>query len=143
MDGKLDWMAAGMPIEGTSAGGLAGDIARDDVPTSRTGETLGEARVRIEAGEWDICVVTNDQDVVLGVLGEKELSEADHRHVGDVMRPGPSTFRPHVPIQAMAHHMMDHDLPRALITTSDGRLTGVLRKDDAVHIAHGGHSQHE
>jgi Mg/Co/Ni transporter MgtE len=51
------------------------------------------------------------------------------------MRPGPSTFRPHVPIEEMAHFMVHHDLPSSPVTTSDGRLVGLLRREDAARVA--------
>jgi Mg/Co/Ni transporter MgtE len=51
------------------------------------------------------------------------------------MRPGPSTFRPLVPIAEMARYMTEHDLPTVPITTADGRLIGVLRREDALQVA--------
>jgi predicted transcriptional regulator len=51
------------------------------------------------------------------------------------MRPGPSTFRPYVPIAEMAKYMADHDLESSPITTSDGRLVGLLRRCDAARVA--------
>jgi hypothetical protein len=33
--------------------------------------------------------------------------------------------------------MLDHGLPNSPITTSDGRLVGILLRDDAVRVAHG------
>jgi Mg/Co/Ni transporter MgtE len=56
------------------------------------------------------------------------------------MRPGPSTFRPHVPIEEMAQFMHEHDLVSSPITSSDGRLIGLLRREDALRVAH---EQHE
>jgi hypothetical protein len=32
--------------------------------------------------------------------------------------------------------MVGHDLPSSPITSSDGRLIGLLRREDAVHAAH-------
>ena len=39
--------------------------------------------------------------------------------------------------------MTDHDLPTSPVTTSDGRLIGVLRREDAVRAAHGQHLHDE
>ena len=39
---------------------------------------------------------------VLGLLRERELGEGHDEPVEQVMRPGPSTFRPYVPIEEMA-----------------------------------------
>jgi Mg/Co/Ni transporter MgtE len=58
------------------------------------------------------------------------------------MRPGPSTFRPHVSIGEMAHFMIDHDIVSSPITASDGRLIGLLRAEDAVRAAHEQHAHH-
>jgi CBS domain len=85
------------------------------------------------------CVVVNDERVVLGLLRQEELERPEGR-IEEVMRPGPSTFRPHVPIEEMADFMVAHDLPTSPITSSDGRLIGVLRREDAVHVAHQGHA---
>jgi predicted transcriptional regulator len=136
VDGKLDWLAAGLPTEGTNAERpRAGTVARGDVPTCRLDEPVGEVRERVRAARWDACVVVNDERVVLGLLREPELDRDDGEPIERVMRPGPSTFRPHVPIVEMARFMVAHDLPTSPITSSDGRLIGVLRREDAVQAA--------
>ena len=141
MDGKLDWLAAGLPTEGTMAEHpRAGDVARRDVPTCRLDEPIEEVRERARAVGWDACVVVNGERVVLGLLRDEELAAGRGERAEKVMRPAPSTFRPHVPIEEMAHFMMDHDLPTSPVTSSDGRLIGILRREDAVAIAHADHS---
>ena len=48
IDGKVDWMAAGLPTEGTNAQHpRAGDIARKDVPTAGLQEKLGDVKARV------------------------------------------------------------------------------------------------
>ena len=136
MDGKLDWLAAGLPTEGTNAERRrAADVARADVPTCRIDERVERVRERVRAAGWDACVVVNDERVVLGLLRQEELERPEGR-IEQVMRPGPSTFRPHVPIEELANFMVAHDLPTSPITSSDGRLIGVLRREDAIHVAH-------
>lgn len=88
-------------------------------------------------------MVVNDQRVVLGLLRAAELAAASEGPVEAVMRPGPSTFRPHVPITEMAHYMIEHELVSAPVTTSDGRLVGLLRRDDAALVAHELHARDE
>jgi len=144
VDGKLDWLAAGLPTEGTNAARpRAGDVARKDVPTCRANEPIGEVRQRVRAAGWDACVVVNDERVVLGLLRGAELDTEQDEPVERAMRPGPSTFRPHVPIEEMAQFMVAHDLPTSPITSSDGRLIGVLRREDAVRVAHEQHEHDE
>jgi CBS domain-containing protein len=143
VDGKLDWLAAGLPIEGTGAERLrAGEVARRDVPTCRLDDSIGEVRERVRAAGWDACVVVNDERVVLGLLREEELGRGQDEPVEEVMRPGPSTFRPHVPIEEMAQFMVEHDLPTSPITSSDGRLIGLLRKEDSARAALELHEHH-
>jgi CBS domain-containing protein len=50
-----------------------------------------------------------------------------------VMRPGPSTFRPHVPLDDILKFMVAHDLFNTPITTSDGKLVGLIRREDVAH----------
>ena len=136
MAGELDWLAAGLPTEGRNASRpRAGEVARRDVPTCRLDESIGEVRVRVRAAGWDACVVVNDERVVLGLLRAEELRRGQDESIERVMRPGPSTFRPHVPIEELAHHMIHHDLPASPVTTSDGRLVGLLRREDAARVA--------
>jgi predicted transcriptional regulator len=142
--GKLDWLAAGGPIEGTGAAQLrAGSVARADVPTCGLDERLGEVRERVKAAGWDACVVVNTERVVLGLLRAGELDSDPGSRIEQAMRPGPSTFRPHVPIAEMAHYLVDHDVESAPVTTSDGRLVGLLLRADALHAAHQAHEAHQ
>jgi magnesium transporter len=126
-------MAAGLPTEGTNAQHpRAGDMARKDVPTCGLAETLGEVKARVEANGWNAVVVVNDERVVLGLLRSKELAMDAAQPIEKVMRPGPSTFRPYVSLHEMLHVMVDHKLENAPVTTSDGRLVGLLLQKDVV-----------
>src|ERR671936_2142891 len=129
VDGKLDWMAAGLPTEGTNAERpRAGDVARKDAVTCRLDDRLGDVRERAEATGWQAAVVVNEERIVLGLLRRKELAGDPDQLVERAMRPGPSTFRPYVAIAEMAAFMVEHNLDSSPITTSDGRLVGVLMK---------------
>jgi CBS domain-containing protein len=118
-------------------------VARKDVPTCSLDERIGDVRERAQAGGWDACVVVNEERIVLGLLRQKELESGTDERVETVMRPGPSTFRPHVGIEAMAQHMIEHDVANAPITTSDGRLVGLLLRVDAAKAALKLREQHE
>ena len=135
--GKMDWMGMGLPTEGTNAERpRAGDVARKDVPTCALDEPMGLVRQRVRAAGWDACVVVNPEGVVLGLLRSKELEEgADDEPASSVMRPGPSTYRSYVGIAEMAEVLIEHDMANCPITTSDGRLVGLLVKEDAAQVA--------
>jgi predicted transcriptional regulator len=143
-DGKLDWMAAGFPMVGTNAERpRAAEVARKDAMTCRLDERLGEVSERAAAGGWEAAVVVNEERVVLGLLRKNELAGNADQPVERAMRPGPSTFRPYVAIAEMAAFMTEHNLDSSPITTSDGRLVGLLLKEDAVRVAHELHLAHE
>lgn len=113
VDGKADWLAAGLPTEGTNAERPhARDVARSDVPTCRLDEAIGEVVSRVRAAGWDTCVVVNEERVVFGLMRDRELTRGAEQEgpVERFMRPGPSTFRPDVPIEEMATFMTEHDL---------------------------------
>ena len=134
--GKSDWMAAGLPIEGEAAGRpTAGTVARRDVPVCRLDESLRDVRERVRAAGWDACVVVNEERIVLGLLRAAELGRQDDLTAEAAMRPGPSTYRPHVPIAEMAATMAKHDLPNAPVTTSAGKLIGLLVREDVERTA--------
>ncbi len=129
--GKLDWMAAGLPTEGTNAKRpRAGSLAHTDVPTCRLDERLGDVRDRTKKQGWNAAVVINSERVVFGLLRARELDLEADQQVSQAMRPGPSTFRPYVLADEMATYMRDHEVENVVITTSDGRLVGLLRKED-------------
>src|SRR5258708_1656339 len=136
VDGKHDWMAAGLPMEGTNAERpRAADVARKDVITCRLDERLGDVRRRATAAGWETAVVVNEERIVLGLLRTKELNGDAGQAIEQAMRPGPSTFRPFVPILEITAYMVEHAMDSSPITTSDGRLVGVLLQEDAVRVA--------
>ena len=138
--GKADWLAAGLPIEGEAAGrATAATVARRDVPTCHLEESLRDVRERVRAVGWNACVVVNAERIVMGLLRAEQLGREEDLTVEAAMRPGPSTFRPNVPIAEMAEVMAKHDLPNAPVTTSAGELIGLLVREDAERAAHKRH----
>jgi predicted transcriptional regulator len=134
--GKLDWMAAGLPTERENAGKpRAGTVARKDVPVCSLADRLGDVRERVHALGWDAAVVVDGRRVVLGLLRGAELARDPELSIEQAMRPGPSTFRPYVAIKKMADDMTERQLESSPITTSDGKLVGLLFRADAVREA--------
>ena len=130
--GEADWLAFGLPTEGTNANApRAGAVARRDVPTCGPGERVGAARDRARAAGWDACVVVNDARVVLGRVRGDALDGDPERTVEAAMECGPVTVRPSEPLGAITERMRDRKTGSVLVTSSDGRLVGVLKRDDA------------
>ena len=129
--GRQDWMGAGLPTEGTNGQRpRLVDVVRRDVPVCSLSERLGDVRARVVAAGWDACVVVSVNRVVLGLLRARELQADPGLPVEQVMRPGPSTYRPFVSVEEMRRIMIDRDLENSPVTTSDGKLVGLVRRQD-------------
>jgi predicted transcriptional regulator len=129
--GKQDWLGAGLPTEGTNTQRpRLVDVVRRDAPTCSLAERLGDVRDRVIAAGWDACVVVSQDRVVLGLLRAKELQADPHLLVERVMRPGPSTYRPSVSVEEMRRTMTERNLENSPVTTSNGKLVGLVRKQD-------------
>ena len=134
--GKLDWLAAGLPTEGeNSRCPRAGEASRKDVTVCSLKDRLGDVRARAMETGLDIAVVVDAERIVLGLLRAKQLEMDPDLAVEQAMRPGCSTFRPYVSTKEMADFMVEHSMESAPITTSDGKLVGVLLKSDAIRFA--------
>lgn len=124
-------MGAGLPTEGTiTQRPRLADVVRRDVPTCSLGERLGDVRSRAAAAGLDACVVISEGRVVLGLLRAAELQADPGLLVEHVMRPGPSTYRPFVSVEEMRRTMTDRNLESSPVTTSDGKLVGLVRRQD-------------
>ena len=124
-------MSAGLPTEGTNAQQpRLADVVRRDVPTCSLGERVGEVRSRAAAALWEACVVVSEERVVLGLLRAAELQADPSLPVEQVMRPGPSTYRPFVSVAEMRRTMTERGLESSPVTTSDGKLVGLVTRKD-------------
>jgi CBS domain-containing protein len=120
-----------LPIEGEKAAEpRIGALARRDVPTARLGDKVGEIARRAETSGYDVAVVVSPGGVVLGILDPKVLVASSTARVEEVMRPGPSTYRPDVPVQELLEKLAPRHVRRALVATPEGRLLGVFYTDD-------------
>jgi CBS domain-containing protein len=100
-----------------------------EVPTCRLTDDLTEVRERVALPGWPICVVVNDTNVVLGLLGREALSTAAEGTVEDAMTEGPRTTRTNKPAADVLERLERQNISIAIVTTSDGRLVGVVRVD--------------
>jgi CBS domain-containing protein len=129
--GIQDWRGAGLPTEGTNTQRRRlVDVVRRDVPTCSLDERLGDARDRALAAGWDACVVVSQHRVVLGLLRTKELHADPDLPAERAMRPGPSTYRPYVTVEEMRPIMSERNMESSPVTTSDGKLIGLVRRQD-------------
>ena len=101
------------------------------MPTCRLDERLSNVRARVRGAGWDTCFVVNDEQVVLGRLGRAALSGDDDVSTEEAMSAGPSTVRPSFELDRAVERMRRQNLTTLPVTTSDGRLLGLLQRDTA------------
>ena len=125
VDGKADWMAYGLPVEGRDGpflGSLVSEVATCDVHS-----TVGDARRLLEGSDTDVVVtVVAGDGLVVGEFDRETLGgHADDVALLDAMDPVPTTVRPSVTVASVA----ESGGGRRLVTTSDGRLLGAATVD--------------
>jgi CBS-domain-containing membrane protein len=132
---KTDWFANGLPREGKAAAiPWAGDLARADVPTCAPDERVGEVRERVRASGFDVCVVVNEQRIVVGALRLDALAKGPDDRVADVMELGPDTVRPNRPVEELLSSRSNQGFKHWVVTTSHGILLGLLLRVDAERV---------
>ncbi|MDX6646210.1 MAG: hypothetical protein QOK40_1937 [Miltoncostaeaceae bacterium] len=132
MPGKVDWLAHGLPVEGDEADApRAGQLARRDAVTCRIDERVAAVRPRVDGSPYGFAVALSEGGVMLGRLRAAELADDPQARVEDVMEPGPATVRPSEDLAPLLERMRRRDMPTILVTTPEGVLMGVLRRDDA------------
>ena len=83
-------------------------------------------RDRIRDGHSDVCVVVDDDRVVLGLVRADSLDVDGGTPVEQVMESSPVTFRPDLAVGKLPDYVKAQRMARALVTTSDGVLVGLL-----------------
>lgn len=125
--GKADWGSYGLPLEGQADSSTrVASVAATDVPTCTLKDSVSDVASRLP-DRWDICVVTDEDGVVLGLLGRRALRTGEQTPAENAMTPGPSTIRPSARLDAIRQRMRDQKLTRIIVSRSDGVLLGVLR----------------
>ena len=115
--GKLDWFAFGLPMAGEFAAILkASDVVRRDVPTCHLNDKLGEVHQRSQALGWQVCLVVNEQNVVLGRLRREAWNADPDTPVKEVMENGPTTFRPDNFLEPLVKRMRGKKVGSVIIT---------------------------
>jgi CBS domain-containing protein len=138
VDGKVDWMAYGLPVEGDDGPFVGEEV--DPVPTCAPDQTVADARRLLEeSGSEEVVVVAGD-GLAVGLVDAGRLEgAADDAPLPEVMAVVPGSIRPSVTVESLA----ERDADRVLVTTSDGRLLGVAEaRDDEDHHGHN-HAEEE
>jgi rhodanese-related sulfurtransferase len=131
MPSKVDWMARGLPLEGTKATEpRAVDFARHDVVTCGLNEHVADVAPRVANSLYGFGLVLSDTGVLLGRLRQSALRGDPQARVDEVMEAGPSTVRADTSPGELAERLRKTNLTTAVITDPEGRLLGITRLDD-------------
>ena len=136
--GLADWKAGGEPVEGDQpVVQRVSDATRPDVPTGVTDDTLGATRRRTFDAGWDDCIVIDCDGIVVGRLRDQAWEADDAALVVDVMESGPTTVRPDGLLQPLVDRMSKRPTELVVVTTPQGRLTGVVLRIEAERLLEG------
>jgi CBS domain-containing protein len=127
--GKAAWLAEGLPSEGFLGDDQrAGAVAQPDVP--RVGPTALLSEVRTVIGSWELAAVTAEDGTLVGVVRAEAAAGPGDRSVEAVMHTAPATVRPSISRRELAQSMDQQGETHVLVTTSGGRLIGLVRRRD-------------
>jgi rhodanese-related sulfurtransferase len=131
---KVDWMAHGLPMEGTGAGRpTAGSFLRDDVAICTLETPAEEIKQRIDSSPYGYALVLAER-VVLGRVRRSRLQDAAvNARAAQLMEPGPSTSRPHIAPGEIAAQLKRAGTSSTILTTPEGELLGIVRASDLPH----------
>jgi len=128
--GKVDWMAHGLPVEGTQARRTTAlTLMREDVATCGLEETPAEVARRIDGARYGFALALSPGRVVLGRVRRSRLTNGA-ASLDTVIEPGPSTIRPHTPVEDLAARLARGKAQTLIVTDPEGKLLGVVRRAD-------------
>jgi rhodanese-related sulfurtransferase len=130
--GKVDWLARGLPAEGTHADRpTAGRLAHRDAVTCSLEDQTRDVLERVVASPYDFALVLSPAGVLLGRLRRSVLETAGEADgIEPIVEPGPSTVRAHVTSDELRTRLEDSGVRTLIVTTPGGVLLGVVRRDD-------------
>src|SRR5712692_7102042 len=127
--GKVDWLAAGLPTEGS---GPHERRALNVIQTAVTCEpttALREVAERAKVAGVPSVLVVNEERIVLGRVKFSDELGATDGTAEDAMQPGPATVRAHEPLEPLLERMAKRGVTEIVVTTPEGQLLGVVRRE--------------
>jgi len=122
--GRADWLANGLPRDGTRASvPYAGELADRDPPTCLLDTPLSDVRARLDGSHYGFCLVVNEHRIVLGRVRRSAIDDAAATVIAaTAMEPGPSTVRFNVAAADLVARLAAANLKTAVVTTPSGCL---------------------
>jgi rhodanese-related sulfurtransferase/CBS domain-containing protein len=127
---KTAWLGEGLPGEGEVAAYDRAGARATRPPTCRPDATVGDIFDRLREPETVVVVVVDEQGLVLGALHPRAAGLPPATPVLEAADPGPATVRPSITRQELARSMDDEGQHHVIVSTSHGRLLGLVRRAD-------------
>jgi CBS domain-containing protein len=125
--GKADWIAAGLPTEGTGDPPTrVVEVMDRSVAACGPSEAVSEVIARLDPRGAPLCVVVNEHRVVQGRLRLDRLDATDSRPAEQAMEPGPTTIRADADLGETTDRMGRHGVASLIVSDPDGVLLGVV-----------------
>jgi rhodanese-related sulfurtransferase/CBS domain-containing protein len=127
---KTAWLGEGLPVEGDVAPGDRAGARATRPPTCDPDATIGEVTAALTSDDTTVVVIVDDDDVVVGSLHPHAAALPATTPVLEAADPGPATVRPSITRFELAQSMDDDGQHHVIVSTSHGRLLGVVRRND-------------
>ena len=138
VDGKIDWMSYGLPVEGEDGPFLGSQVA--EVATCLVTLTVADARRALDSTEGVEVILVDATGLAVGEVDAEALDgQADDVALLAVLNPVPGTVRPSVTVASVA----EAGGGQRLVTTSDGRLLGRATVEAAADKGDPDHEGHD
>jgi rhodanese-related sulfurtransferase/CBS domain-containing protein len=127
--GKAAWLAEGLPGQGSRSDSERAGAAARSVPYCRPDDTVSVVASDL-AHPPGLVVVTDDDNIVLGLLRSEVADLPPETRVADAMQPGPVTVRPSITRRELAESMESQGEDHVLVSTLQGELVGLVTYED-------------
>jgi CBS domain-containing protein len=91
---------------------------------------MAEVREQVAASRYGFALVVSQRRILLGRLRRAALEGDGGLSAEAVMEPGPSTIRADTALEPLAERMRKNELTCLPVTTPEGKLFGVVRRED-------------
>jgi CBS domain-containing protein len=125
---KTAWLGEGLPVEGDVAPEDRAGARATRPPTCAPDATIGDVTTALTADDTTVVVLVDDDDVVVGSLHPRAAELPPATPVLDAADPGPATVRPSITRFELAQSMDDDGQHHVIVSTSHGKLLGVIRR---------------
>ena len=134
--GKSEWREVGLPMQGTGPFRyVAGQVLTPATATCLPDALSGDIRAKLRSDP--VCVVVNEQGIVVGRVRPKDLPAEDDARVAHFMRLGPATVQRREELGGLVQRMRDAGVTTIIVTTPKGELVGIVDRSDAERLLAG------